>query len=88
MPIANDIGAVITMRGKLDIQKTVLTTSVSCVFRNDRSTSIPGAIDTTTLCCNLDLMSSIICKFSVTACSSSLMLSKQNKNHINPVFQI
>ena len=83
--VATDIGDVINA-WQIRHLKTLLTTSATWVFRNDRSTTIPPFTDTTTLSCNLDLTSADnTCKFSVIACSWSWMLSKQSKNHINPV---
>ena len=85
--VATDIGGVINA-WQIGHLKTLWTTSATWEFRNDRSTTIPPSTDTTTLSCNLDLTSANITrKFSVIACSWSWMLSKQSKNHINPVYQ-
>ena len=49
--LATDIGDVINAR-QIRHSKTLLTTSASWVFRNDRSTTIPQSTDTPTLSCN------------------------------------
>ena len=51
--VATDIGDIIHV-WKIRHLKTLLTTSASWVFPNDRSTTIPPTTDTTTLSCNLD----------------------------------
>ena len=82
--VATDTGGVINAWRNRHL-KTLLTTSATWVFCNDRSTIIPLSTDTTTLSCNLDLTSADnTYKFSAFACSWSWMLSKQSKNHINP----
>ena len=84
--VATDTGGVINAWRNRHL-KTLLMTSATWVFRNDRSTVIPPSTDTTTLSRNLDLTSADnTCKFSVIACSWSWMLSKQSKNHINPQY--
>ena len=54
--VATDIGDTINV-WQIKHLETLLTTSASWVFCNDRSTTIPPTTDTTTLSCNLDLTS-------------------------------